>query len=92
LLPVLSGVAAGVAAVSIGFGSVHGLTLGFGTTLIGEAVDYSIYLFVQSAGTRTARPADSLRAWITTYWPTIRLGVLTSVCGFASMLFSGFPG
>ncbi|MEK7941220.1 hypothetical protein, partial [Burkholderia contaminans] len=23
---------------------------------------------------------------------TIRLGVLTSVCGFASMLFSGFPG
>ena len=92
LLPVLSGVAAGVAAVSIGFGSVHGLTLGFGTTLIGEAVDYSIYLFVQSAGTRTARPADSLRAWIATYWPTIRLGVLTSVCGFASMLFSGFPG
>ncbi|NMV39609.1 MMPL family transporter [Ralstonia insidiosa] len=92
LLPVLSGVAAGVAAVSIGFGSVHGLTLGFGTTLIGEAVDYSIYLFVQSASTRTAPPADSLRAWIATYWPTIRLGVLTSVCGFASMLFSGFPG
>ncbi|MGT2490864.1 hypothetical protein ACU4GD_10890 [Cupriavidus basilensis] len=30
-------------------GMVHGLTLGFGTTLIGEAVDYSIYLFVQSA-------------------------------------------
>ncbi|GCB05065.1 MMPL family transporter [Ralstonia sp. SET104] len=92
LLPVLSGVAAGVAAVSLTFGAVHGLTLGFGTTLIGEAVDYSIYLFVQSAGPRGATPADSLRAWIATYWPTIRLGVLTSVCGFASMLFSGFPG
>ncbi|WP_343662189.1 MMPL family transporter [Ralstonia sp.] len=92
LLPVLSGVAAGVAAVSLTFGAVHGLTLGFGTTLIGEAVDYSIYLFVQSARLRSATPNDSLRAWITTYWPTIRLGVLTSVCGFASMLFSGFPG
>ena len=96
LLPVLSGVAAGVAAVSVGFGTVHGLTLGFGTTLIGEAVDYSIYLFVQSAHTstrtRTAHADDSLRAWIAAYWPTIRLGVLTSVCGFASMLFSGFPG
>jgi len=92
LLPVLSGVAAGVAAVSLTFGAVHGLTLGFGTTLIGEAVDYSIYLFVQSARLRGATPNDSLRAWITTYWPTIRLGVLTSVCGFASMLFSGFPG
>lgn len=95
LLPVLTGVAAGIAAVSVAFGTVHGLTLGFGTTLIGEAVDYSIYLFVQSAqaGTRVAsRPADATRAWVAAYWPTIRLGVLTSVCGFASMLFSGFPG
>ncbi|RQR50879.1 hypothetical protein DIE18_34195 [Burkholderia sp. Bp9125] len=95
LLPVLSGIAAGIAAVSVAFGTVHGLTLGFGSTLIGEAVDYSIYLFVQSAqaGSRgSARPADATRAWLAAYWPTIRLGVLTSVCGFASMLFSGFPG
>ncbi|KWE49395.1 MMPL family transporter [Burkholderia sp. MSMB2157WGS] len=95
LLPVLTGVAAGIAAVGVTFGTVHGLTLGFGTTLIGEAVDYSIYLFVQSAqaGTRGAtRSADATRAWVAAYWPTIRLGVLTSVCGFVSMLFSGFPG
>jgi predicted exporter len=103
LLPVLSGVAAGLAAVSLAFGTVHGITLGFGTTLIGEAVDYSIYLFVQSSRSqaRGALPAASaasarddlaLREWIAVYWPTIRLGVLTSVCGFASMLFSGFPG
>ncbi|CAN0623533.1 MMPL domain protein [Burkholderia multivorans] len=102
LLPVLSGVAAGLAAVSVAFGTVHGLTLGFGTTLIGEAVDYSIYLFVQSAqagacppprpGAPADRAADAMRSWIAGYWPTIRLGVLTSACGFASMLFSGFPG
>ncbi len=48
LLPVVSGALAGIAAVSLGFGAVHGITLGFGTALIGEAVDYSIYLFVQS--------------------------------------------
>ncbi|SDG44614.1 MMPL family transporter [Paraburkholderia phenazinium] len=107
LLPVLSGVAAGLAAVSLAFGTVHGLTLGFGTTLIGEAVDYSIYLFVQSSRVQTRGGAamtpttaatantgrdPALREWIATYWPTIRLGVLTSICGFASMLFSGFPG
>ncbi|MCG7400795.1 MULTISPECIES: MMPL family transporter [Caballeronia] len=89
LMPVLSGVAAGVAAVSLAFGTVHGLTLGFGTTLIGEAVDYSIYLFVQSAGVQRR---ESLKDWVAGFWPTIRLGVLTSICGFASMLFSGFPG
>ena len=49
LLPVACGALAGVTAVSLGFGTVHGITLGFGTTLIGEAVDYSIYLFVQAA-------------------------------------------
>jgi len=104
LLPVLSGVAAGLGAVSLAFGTVHGITLGFGTTLIGEAVDYSIYLFVQSsrmqtrdtaasaAGSSSVRGDAALREWIATYWPTIRLGVLTSICGFASMLFSGFPG
>jgi predicted exporter len=96
LLPVLSGVAAGLAAVILAFGRVHGLTLGFGTTLMGEAVDYSIYLFVQSAGSAAgvsaAPAAKSMREWVAAYWPTIRLGVLTSVCGFASMLFSGFPG
>ncbi|MBB2926970.1 MMPL family transporter [Paraburkholderia silvatlantica] len=95
LLPVFSGVAAGIATVSLVFGTVHGLTLGFGTTLMGEAVDYSIYLFVQSSqgGPRGApQGRGTMRAWLAAYWPTIRLGVLTSVCGFATMLFSGFPG
>ena len=86
-LPVLSGVLAGIAAVSLGFGSVHGITLGFGTALIGEAVDYSIYLFVQSDQSGAGR-----QNWIKRFWPTIRLGVLTSIAGFASLLLSGFPG
>ena len=85
-LPVISGALAGIAAVSLGFGAVHGITLGFGTALIGEAVDYSIYLFVQSE-----QSADQ-QTWITRFWPTVRLGVLTSIFGFASLLLSGFPG
>jgi predicted exporter len=86
LLPVVTGALAGIAAVALGFGSVHGLTIGFGTTLIGEAVDYTIYYFVQSDGD------DGEGRWMERFWPTIRLGVLTSVFGFASLLFSGFPG
>lgn len=89
LIPVASGALAGIAAVALGFGTVHGLTIGFGTTLIGEAVDYSIYYFVQSDGAeRDGSPGN----WMARFWPTIRLGVLTSVIGFASLLFSGFPG
>lgn len=92
LLPVVSGALAGVAAVSLGFGVVHGITLGFGTTLIGEAVDYSIYLFVQSTRPSYNGAAGGHTQWVATFWPTIRLGMLTSVVGFATLLLSRFPG
>ena len=86
LVPVSTGIIAGIAAVSLSFGFVHGITLGFGVTLIGEAVDYAIYLFTQTAPGST--PAETMRS----IWPTLRLGMLTSVCGFSAMLFSGFTG
>lgn len=90
LTPVASGALAGVAAVALHFGVVQGVTLGFGVTLIGEGVDYSIYLFVQSRARTGADDGDAL--WRRSVWPTIRLGMLTSVCGFASLLPSSFPG
>ena len=89
LLPVASGALAGTAAVALGFGVVHGITLGFGVTLIGESVDYSIYLLIQARRGSEGRATD---AWIRSLWPTVRLGLLTSLCGFASLLPSGFPG
>lgn len=82
LLPMLTGTLAGITAVSLGFGQVHGITLGFGTTMIGEAVDYAIYLFVQRPGPGAAR----------LFWRTLWLGLLTSVAGFLALLGSGFPG
>ncbi|KQW35924.1 MMPL family transporter [Rhizobacter sp. Root404] len=92
LLPVGSGVLAGIAAVSLIFGNVHGITLGFGTTLIGEAVDYAIYYLIQARAAPGAAAGDGARRWIADNWPTVRLGLWTSVCGFAALLFSGFPG
>ncbi|MDB5887379.1 MAG: hypothetical protein JWM03_251, partial [Rhodocyclales bacterium] len=89
LMPVLSGALVGIAAVSLGFGHVHGLTLGFGATLIGEAVDYSIYLFVQSA---RSGEGSAQQDWQSRFWRTVVIGVATSVCGFGAMLVSGFPG
>jgi predicted exporter len=92
LLPVASGVLAGIAAVSLIFGNVHGVTLGFGTTLIGEAVDYAIYYLIQARPLPGTAAGAGARRWIDTNWPTVRLGLATSICGFAALLFSGFPG
>lgn len=97
LVPVASGALAGIAAVALGFGAVQGVTLGFGVTLIGEGVDYSIYLFIQSraggggAG-ESSGAAGSGADWRRSVWPTIRLGMLTSICGFAVLVVSSFPG
>lgn len=92
VLPVACGVLAGVAAVSLAFGNVHGMTLGFGTTLIGEAVDYAIYYLIQARTRPGALRGDGARRWTADNWPTVRLGLWTSICGFAALLFSGFPG
>ena len=95
LLPVATGVVGGTAAVALAFGNVHGLTLGFGSTLIGETVDYAIYYLIQARpmaiGVGVAR-GGGWRYWRDRHWPTVRLGLLTSVCGFAALVFSGFPG
>ena len=82
LVPVVSAALAGVSAVSLSFGQVHGLTLAFGTTLVGEAVDYAIFLFMQHS---SGQPSQR-------FWRTVRLGVMTSLAGFAVLMASGFPG
>ena len=85
-VPVVSGALTGIAAVGLVFRTVHGVTLGFGATLIGEAVDYAVYLFTQTA------PDSPVERTLGRIWPTLRLGVLTSICGFSAMLLSSFDG
>ncbi len=86
LVPLLTGVASGAAATRLAFGDIHGITLGFGATLIGVAADYPNHFFTHLSPRET--PARAMAR----IWPTLRLGLLTNVAGFAAMLFSGFAG
>ena len=74
-------VLAGLAAVTVTFGTIHGITLGFGLTLIGEAVDYAVYVQVQRQ-----------REDNTYLWRGLWLAALTSSAGFVAMMLSGFAG
>ena len=85
-VPVVSGVLVGAATVSLAFGNVHAITLGFGATLVGEAVDYPSYACLN------AGPGESLRRALERIWPTLRLAVLTTVLGGLTMLLSSFAG
>jgi predicted exporter len=85
-LPAASGMLAGVTAVSLLFGPVHGITLAFGAVLVGEAVDYPTYLYAHAArGEPLARTAARIG-------PTLGLAILTTACGALAMLLSSFRG
>lgn len=83
-LPVAFGLLAGVLAVQGAFGSVHAITLGFGATLVGEAVDYPNYVMVQSYGEGAGAMAAVGR--------TLGLAVLTTVASAVALALSGFQG
>ena len=85
-LPAASGLIAGITAVSLWFGPVHGITIGFAAILIGEAVDYPTYLFAQ------AGRGEALESTLARIGATLRLAVLTTACGALSMLLSSFHG
>lgn len=85
VIPLSTGIVAGMLAVQGWFGFIHGITLGFGITLLGVVDDYPIHLF-SHLHLRGTAPAV-----IRAIWPTMRLGVLTTVIGFSSLLLAGFP-
>jgi predicted exporter len=105
-VPTATGALAGLAAVAMAFGSFHGITLGFGLTLIGEAVDYAIYVQVQRRGDvvplsdsqNTVLWLDDQNAVLwrddenAVLWRGLWLAVLTSGAGFVAMMLSGFAG
>lgn len=85
LIPITSGVLAGMLVVNGWFGFIHGITLGFGLTLLGVVDDYPIHFFSHMTG------RESAQAVMRGIWPTMRLGMLTTAIGFSALLLAGFP-
>ncbi|KAB0643708.1 MMPL family transporter [Burkholderia latens] len=82
------GIVCALAATLLVFGKLHLLTLVFGVSLIGEAVDYSIQYFVAylSAGRQwdARRGAAAVR-------PALAVALATSLLGYAILMWVPFP-
>jgi predicted exporter len=85
-LPLLTGGLAGLTAVSLIFGSVHGITIAFGFTLIGVAQDYPIHLFSH------LRPDESPLATARKVWRPLATGVASTCIAYLAFLVSGVTG
>lgn len=82
------GIGCALAATMAIFGQLHLLTLVFGASLIGEAVDYSIQYFVAylSAG----RQWDAQRG-LREVRPALLVALATSLLGYAVLAWAPFP-
>ena len=85
-LPLIGGLLFAASVVSFLFGSIHGITLAFGITLLGVAVDYPVHAFSHS------RASESFFSTIKRIWPTLRLGVFTTILGYAAMAMTDLTG
>lgn len=86
-LPPLFGTVAATTVVTAAYGAVHGVTLAFGCTLIGTAIDYPMHFF-----SHLTRRGVSASVQFRDIWPTLRLGVTTTVVAFAMLMFSDHRG
>jgi predicted exporter len=85
-LPLATAGICGLGAAAALFDSVHGITIAFGFTLTGVALDYPIYLFSnEQAG---VRPVDVAR----TVWPTLATAVAAVCIAYLAFLVSGVRG
>lgn len=85
-LPLASAGLIGLSAVSFTFGTVHGITLAFGFTLIGVAQDYPVHVLSHWRPGRA--PLESVRS----IWPTLATGVASTCIAYLTFLFAGVTG
>lgn len=78
--------AAALLGVMLLFPSVHGITLAFGFTLLGVAMDYPVHLILHLDPQHS--PRDTLRS----VWPTLRLSIVTTCIAYAALALAGFTG
>jgi len=70
------------------YGYLHGLTLALGTTLIGICIDYFIHSIVHAGNCTGTERVQVIRR----IWPALLIGGATTLIGYMSLSFSGFPG
>lgn len=84
-VPIGMGFLVGLATVALFFDEVHGITLAFGFTLMGVAIDYPLHLF--SHAERSDGPTAIGRIW-----PTMQLGAVSTIVAYLALAFSGSAG
>lgn len=85
-LPLVSAILVAMTAAGLWFGELYGITLGFGMTLLGVAVDYPIHVFSH----RNA--SETVGGTLTRIWPMLKLGAISTAFGYLAMMAADLVG
>lgn len=87
MLPLLSGLLAGVTLVTVVFGQIHGITLALGITLLGVALDYPIHVFAHMVPESNGEGTETRDLWRVMF-----LGAVTTTLGYLALALTSFEG
>ncbi len=92
-LPLGFAVLTGMTTVMLVDGFIHGISIAFGITIMGIAVDYPVHLYSHTLFlTENHAKSHQKKTVIQTIWPMLRLGLITTLIGFAALVLSDFSG
>jgi predicted exporter len=84
----LTVMAVAVLVTNLVFGSVHGMTIAIGSTLIGICIDYPIHVLVHAQGKQAVERFSLVKK----IFPSLLMGALTTLIGYVALGLSGYPG
>lgn len=84
-----AGTIAATAACRLVFGSVHGITFAFGSSLLGVGIDFVAH-YVNHHVLEPER--EGAIATMRKLWPGLALGAATTIAGLAGLAWTSFPG
>lgn len=87
-IPLAIGTIAATGICRLVFGSVHGITLAFGSSLLGVAIDFVAHY----VNHHVLLPAGSPEQTMKKLWPGLSLGALTTIAGLFGLAWTSFPG
>jgi predicted exporter len=88
LVPMLFGSAIAVLACQALFGEIHGITIAFGTSLLGVGLDYVEHYYAHFVLSPAVPAATTMKRVA----PSLVLGALTTIIGFIGIGASGLAG
>jgi predicted exporter len=88
-VPLGAGFLVGLTACLAVYGKVHGITLAFGSSLLGVALDYVEHLYCHQA---VSPNPDGARGTLRKIGPALLTGAATTLVGFLALGGSGFRG